>query len=318
MRGNVKTPVRSRQGPRGANRGPPGGRNPDMVAGAERLRAERSEAGWSQEQLAAASGVSVRTIRNLEGGSIGRPRRSTVDDLTTALGLVGASRRAFRGAWGGFGDAPVVDPQEMVHRPQDFTRLLDRVRGRIDQFAARFVRLEATVSPTRRIIREEHDRVVTARRSGLDELPLVVGVHALPSAGAVRLQALSECRLVGRTQIPEEQVVVFDLALGRRLRRGESHHYRVGLDYRFTRTNVGARRDEARRALVGLHSGGAVAVVQVRFPPHDPPRRCLRVFEESMGSGVVDGQPVRVSADGSVQSVLVEPPPGWHGLRWEW
>ncbi|GAA1913884.1 hypothetical protein GCM10009716_24220 [Streptomyces sodiiphilus] len=41
---------------------------------------------WSQEKLAERSGVSVRTIRNLETGTIRNPRRSTTDLLLSAIG----------------------------------------------------------------------------------------------------------------------------------------------------------------------------------------------------------------------------------------
>lgn len=42
---------------------------------------------WSQEKLAERSGVSVRTIRNLETESIRNPRRSTTDSLLSAIGV---------------------------------------------------------------------------------------------------------------------------------------------------------------------------------------------------------------------------------------
>jgi Helix-turn-helix len=40
---------------------------------------------WTQELLSAHSGISVRTIRNLESGRIRNPRRSTVDLLLAVL-----------------------------------------------------------------------------------------------------------------------------------------------------------------------------------------------------------------------------------------
>jgi len=62
----------------------------DRDAGAEtmitgvllRLRLHRE---WTQELLSAHSGISVRTIRNLESGRIRNPRRSTVDLLLAVL-----------------------------------------------------------------------------------------------------------------------------------------------------------------------------------------------------------------------------------------
>lgn len=62
------------------------------------LLAERRQArGWTQEELAERSGVSVRTIRNIETGSNKRPRRASVDLL---LGAFGTSLAELAGAEG--------------------------------------------------------------------------------------------------------------------------------------------------------------------------------------------------------------------------
>jgi transcriptional regulator with XRE-family HTH domain len=53
----------------------------------KRIAALRERHGWTQEELAERSGLSVRTIRNLELGRIRNPRRSSIDLLTTALGI---------------------------------------------------------------------------------------------------------------------------------------------------------------------------------------------------------------------------------------
>ncbi|MER5353645.1 helix-turn-helix domain-containing protein [Kitasatospora sp. NPDC002551] len=51
------------------------------------LRTFREARGWTQERLADASGVSVRTIGNLENERVGRPRQSSVLALCRALQL---------------------------------------------------------------------------------------------------------------------------------------------------------------------------------------------------------------------------------------
>ncbi|MEV0425100.1 helix-turn-helix domain-containing protein [Micromonospora sp. NPDC050495] len=56
------------------------------------LREHRTAARLSQETLAEAAGVAVRTVRNLEGARIARPRRRTVEELANALGLTGQPR----------------------------------------------------------------------------------------------------------------------------------------------------------------------------------------------------------------------------------
>ncbi|MBC3840109.1 helix-turn-helix domain-containing protein [Streptacidiphilus sp. 4-A2] len=49
------------------------------------LRQLRLQSGYTQEELSERSGISVRTIRNLERGQIRRPRRSSVDMLLAIL-----------------------------------------------------------------------------------------------------------------------------------------------------------------------------------------------------------------------------------------
>jgi transcriptional regulator with XRE-family HTH domain len=58
----------------------------------ELVRTHRRRLGLTQEELARVTGVGVRTIRNLEVGTIARPRPSTVRLLADAFGLVGAER----------------------------------------------------------------------------------------------------------------------------------------------------------------------------------------------------------------------------------
>jgi tetratricopeptide (TPR) repeat protein/transcriptional regulator with XRE-family HTH domain len=57
--------------------------------------------GLSQEELADRSGMSVRAIRSLEHGQVGRPRWASVSLLADGLGLSDAERTAFREAAAG-------------------------------------------------------------------------------------------------------------------------------------------------------------------------------------------------------------------------
>ena len=57
------------------------------------LRAVRLDRGLTLEQLAEASGVSVRGISDIERGVRDRPRRSTIDALCDALQMDPATRR---------------------------------------------------------------------------------------------------------------------------------------------------------------------------------------------------------------------------------
>ncbi|MEV0566819.1 tetratricopeptide repeat protein [Dactylosporangium sp. NPDC050588] len=59
------------------------------------VRAHRQRRGMTQEELAARTGVSARSIRNLEAGRIDRPRASTVRLLADAFALRGDDRDLF-------------------------------------------------------------------------------------------------------------------------------------------------------------------------------------------------------------------------------
>ncbi|GGX62027.1 helix-turn-helix domain-containing protein [Streptomyces hiroshimensis] len=78
---------------------------------------QRRIANWTQEELAERSGVSVRTIRNLETGANTNPRRSSVALLLKALGTATASLSE-AAPWGG-GDWPQPAEQRPApHRPK--------------------------------------------------------------------------------------------------------------------------------------------------------------------------------------------------------
>jgi tetratricopeptide (TPR) repeat protein/transcriptional regulator with XRE-family HTH domain len=62
------------------------------------LLTHRKASGHSQEELAAATGMSVRAISDLERGRTRQPRRRTLEALATALALTGAARVAFLAA----------------------------------------------------------------------------------------------------------------------------------------------------------------------------------------------------------------------------
>lgn len=64
------------------------------------LAAFRARRGWSQEELADRSGLSVRAIRDLERGRVRRPRRASLVLLADAFGLTDTERGAVAEALG--------------------------------------------------------------------------------------------------------------------------------------------------------------------------------------------------------------------------
>ena len=106
------------------------------VWNSRRIANLRLERGWTQEELAEYSGLSVRTIRNLELGRVRNPRRSSVDLLVTALGVTEEPRLpAFspdRTPWRGLrppdtaavGGAALIDPFAHTVRANRLTTFL--------------------------------------------------------------------------------------------------------------------------------------------------------------------------------------------------
>src|SRR5262244_908524 len=111
----------------------------------ELLAGFRFGRGLSQDKLADRSGMSVRAIRGLERGQVGRPRWASVSLLADALALSDAERAAFREAAAGLDeracgpgeDRParvLVAPSQLPPDIEDFTGrecALERLRARL-------------------------------------------------------------------------------------------------------------------------------------------------------------------------------------------
>ena len=68
------------------------------VTFASLLRDLRREAGLTQEELAGAAGVGLRSVSDLERGRVSVPQKETVRLLADALGLIGSARAGFEAA----------------------------------------------------------------------------------------------------------------------------------------------------------------------------------------------------------------------------
>lgn len=93
------------------------------------LRAHRLGALLTQEQLGERSGISPRTIRELERGRVRQPRGDSVRLLADALGLAGAAREEFRtAARGGGAGQPVAagEPALPFQLPPDIADFTGR------------------------------------------------------------------------------------------------------------------------------------------------------------------------------------------------
>jgi tetratricopeptide (TPR) repeat protein/transcriptional regulator with XRE-family HTH domain len=105
------------------------------------LRRLRTGAGLTQEDLAEAAGVSVRSVRDLERGKVGTPQKETVRLLAGALGLAGEARAGFeaaarsRSAPGGVAAATRTLPRDIASftgRARELAELVAAVAGAAD------------------------------------------------------------------------------------------------------------------------------------------------------------------------------------------
>ena len=110
------------------------------------LKRHRQRLAWSQEDLAGASGVAVRTISDLERGVAQQPRSATVRMLAEALGLSGGDLAAFKAAARGSreadraGDATTAVP---TARPAAVARPAPRMLPRdVESFTGRQAELD--------------------------------------------------------------------------------------------------------------------------------------------------------------------------------
>src|SRR5689334_14974452 len=90
----------------------------------EVVRTHRRRLGWTQEDLAEHSGLTVRTIGKLEGGRIAAPRPATVRLLADAFGLDGADRDQFQAA------ALTAEPAPALHVPAQLPPNVSAFTGR--------------------------------------------------------------------------------------------------------------------------------------------------------------------------------------------
>ena len=111
---------------------------------ARALRVHRLRASLTQEELAHRSGISVRTVRNVESGTVGVPRLATLRTIADTLGLDPVERAAFVELAGVGVDAP---------RPA--------AGGRIPVALSRLVGRDDDVAELTALIARRSDRLVT-------------------------------------------------------------------------------------------------------------------------------------------------------------
>src|SRR5215207_624096 len=138
------------------------------------LKTLRDAAGFSQEELATISGLSVHAVSALERGERRRPHVETVRALAAALDLSGATREALLGSARAPAGETAADELSRGSLPVSLTTLLGR---------------EADVQALRQWLADPAARLITLTGpggAGKTRLALEIA-HAIAAAGATRV-----------------------------------------------------------------------------------------------------------------------------------
>ena len=160
------------------------------------LRARRRSAGLSQEELAERSGLSARTVGNLERGRVRSPYRDTLYRLADALDLSDAARAVFLASAGrrlgaagddsGESGTAAPDPRDAEVTAPGFAR---QPLARQDEDAPVPRQFPAGI------------RHFTGRKAELDFLTAVLEASASPDNGMVVISAIGGMAGVGKTAL---------------------------------------------------------------------------------------------------------------------
>jgi len=117
-----------------------------MAAGlppaAAQLRALRMQAQLTQEELAERAGVSVRTVRNLEGGRVMSPRTASLRAIATALGLTAEAAASFAAAARGIHEDPNTALRGSPRAGAEASTVPAMLPGDVPSFVGRHEQLE--------------------------------------------------------------------------------------------------------------------------------------------------------------------------------
>ncbi|MFH8975554.1 hypothetical protein [Streptomyces sp. NPDC017890] len=167
------------------------------------------------------------------------------------------------------------------------------------------------IGPRRQLAGRESQHIVRAQRDGVDRFVAVH--HGDPGCAPARMtvHALENCR-TGRVRTHHDTgVLVTELLFDTRLRAGDTHLFRYGVED----GTAGASREYVR----GFGSAGGQYALQVRFDAAALPVRCHRFTQHSPAAPRGGRQELALS--GRHHSVhLVEPRvrSGMLGIGWDW
>ncbi|SHH25001.1 Helix-turn-helix domain-containing protein [Jatrophihabitans endophyticus] len=285
-------------------------------AASDALRRLRRAAGLSQEELAARSGVSARTIRTLESGGARRPHRDTVTAVADALGLDGADRAAFAASW----RSDRLTMSEMFRSQSPARAMEEQLSRQRERIRDLVVDMSVEVRADRRWGLSRIRRTIeVVAAEGVDHIHWMFSFDPLVVDGAAFVAA--RCVNVAVTDsfvLPESGAKAFAGDLGRTFEQGERFVLEYEYDYEPAYLSGGRRAAADTEALFASATPMQVLVTDVTFDPRAVPARVWQVSQDSVAGPATVVRELSLGRFGHAQAVVCPVPSGVHGIRWSW
>lgn len=273
----------------------------------------REFSGLTQQELAARSGLSERTIRGLQQGQVVRPHRSSLTALARAGGLGAAQTDAFLRAWSPRRSRSLA---ELGPEGRDLILAETMVQSEIEEcLVSSFLRFR--VDRDGHFVSADNRCTIQARRDGVNSycVPLLSADPGMIPSG--QLTRAVGCHLMRRHAFPAAGLAVIELGLERTLALGELATFDFlveagpGTPDLFGVHPADPHHGELDRMLYRVVD---LVVLDIEFE-----RAPDRVWETA-GDGTGPGQDVREVTvhDNRVQIVKRNVGPGVVGFRWTW
>ncbi|GAA1388111.1 hypothetical protein [Luteococcus peritonei] len=175
---------------------------------------------------------------------------------------------------------------------------------------------EVVIAPNRAERSVLLQRLLRSEEDGWSRFP-IVSRQDTELAQAPSVQALTGCLLGQVVQVPSARLVVAEMLLPRKLRRGAQQF----VSYRIDSTPSQETQPFFERSLPNLHRTQVATIIF----EGEPPRRATRYLRTSQDDprgtirehGPLPGSPVPVDGK-QVQVVLSDAVTGIHGVAWQW
>lgn len=302
-------------GPEAARRAGSGDQD-QLRSRGELLRTARRRRNLTQTELASRCGVSERSIRELERGKA-IPRPATVRALADGLGLrpaeIGAVLRPFVAP-------PVVELADVLPVPmlelQEQLATLNQNAVFSDSWTNHLYHVHQVVGEDGHF---EFNRMHRGIRSTVERLThrVMVTEYEPPMVHQPRVEADFGCRISQDWVLPQYNLSIHEIELGRPLGRGESAVYGLTVHDDSDLEGRGAR-PRPTEVREGSRASIEQFVLAVQFL--GPVPRTVRPFWQDGSRGrQVFGEPVEADMTGTVSLEMRNTPPGrGYGFGWVW